>query len=73
MFSTHMMDAAEKLCDDVIMIDNGKKILDGKLKKIREEYGKKSLHLEFEGDGQFIKSSPIIKNFDTMAATLRFS
>jgi ABC-2 type transport system ATP-binding protein len=64
MFSTHMMEAAEKLCDEVIMIDNGGKILDGKLKEIQEEHGKRSLHLEFEGDGKFLKSSPMIDNID---------
>lgn len=64
MFSTHMMDAAEKLCDEVIMINNGEKILDGNLEKIRKEYGKNSIQVEFEGDGKFIKSLPIISKCD---------
>ncbi len=64
MFSTHMMDAAEKLCDEVIMINNGIKILDGKLERIRKQYGKHSIQLEFEGDGKFIKSLPMIKKYD---------
>lgn len=64
MFSTHMMDAAEKLCDEVVMINNGEKILDGKLKKIQEEYGKNTIQLEFEGDGKFIKNSPMVKKYD---------
>jgi len=64
MFSTHMMDAAEKLCDEVIMINRGEKILDGNLEKIRKEYGKNSIQVEFEGDGKFIKSLPMIKKCD---------
>ena len=64
MFSTHMMDAAEKLCDEVIMINRGEKILDGNLEKIRKEYGKSSIQVEFEGDGKFIKSLPMIKKCD---------
>jgi len=64
MFSTHMMEAAEKLCDEIIMINNGEKILDGNLEQIRKEYGKNSIQLEFEGDGKFIKSSPMVKKYD---------
>ena len=64
MFSTHMMDAAEKLCDEVIMINHGEKILDGNLEKIKEEYGKNSIQVEFEGDGKFIKSLPMINKCD---------
>jgi ABC-2 type transport system ATP-binding protein len=64
MFSTHMMDAAEKLCDEVIMINHGEKILDGNLEKIKKEYGKNSIQVDFEGDGKFIKSLPMISKCD---------
>ena len=64
MFSTHMMEAAEKLCDEVIMINRGEKILDGNLETIRNEYGKNSIQVEFEGDGKFIKSLPMINKCD---------
>lgn len=64
MFSTHMIEAAEKLCDEVIMINHGDKILDGNLEKIKKEYGKKSIQVEFEGDGKFIKSLPMITKCD---------
>jgi ABC-2 type transport system ATP-binding protein len=37
-FSTHEMDAAERLCDTVFMIHNGDKVLDGPLDKIQREY-----------------------------------
>lgn len=64
MFSTHMMDTAEKLCDEVMMINKGKKVLDGKLQEIQKEYGKRSLHLEYDGDGAFIKNLDMVRNFD---------
>jgi len=37
-FSTHEMDAAERLCDTVFMIHNGEKVLDGSLERIQREY-----------------------------------
>lgn len=64
MFSTHIMEAAEKLCDEILMINHGKKALDGELQQIQTKHGKNSLHLEYEGDGAFIKSLPMIEKFD---------
>ncbi len=55
-FSTHMMDAAEKLCDDILMINKGKKVLDGPIHDIRAQYGKNSMRLEYTGDGNVLKS-----------------
>ena len=37
-FSTHDMDMAEKMCDTIFMIFNGKKVLDGTLNSIQEKY-----------------------------------
>jgi len=37
-FSTHDMEMAEKMCDTIFMIFNGKKVLDGSLDSIQAEY-----------------------------------
>ncbi len=62
--STHMMDAAEKICDHVIMIDKGRKVLDGALDDIQQEYGHNSVQLEYGGDGEVIKQLPFIEEFN---------
>lgn len=38
-FSTHDMEVAQRLCDRVFMIHQGKKVLDGTIDAIRAEYG----------------------------------
>lgn len=38
LFSTHDMEMAEKMCDTIFMIFNGKKVLDGSLNSIQSEY-----------------------------------
>jgi ABC-2 type transport system ATP-binding protein len=58
LFSTHVMEQAEKLCDYICMINKGRKVLDGPLSQIKSTYGKKSLHLEIDGDGSFLDSLP---------------
>jgi ABC-2 type transport system ATP-binding protein len=37
LFSTHQMEQAEKICDQVCIIARGKKVLDGKLREIKRE------------------------------------
>ncbi len=55
-FSTHQMDQAERLCDEICLIDRGHKVLDGEIHEVKKRYGKNSVHLEFDGDGSFLKT-----------------
>lgn len=45
-FSTHVMAQAEQLCDNIVMIHNGQKVLDDPLDKIRSRFDPKALLLE---------------------------
>ncbi len=56
LFSTHVMEQAEKLCDYLCMISHGKKVIDGRLSEVKARFGKNSIQLEIEGDGSFISS-----------------
>lgn len=58
LFSTHVMEQAEKLCDYICMISHGKKIIDGKLTDVKAEFGKNSIQLDIDGDGSFISDLP---------------
>jgi ABC-2 type transport system ATP-binding protein len=44
-FSTHDMNVAEKMCDFIFMIFKGKKVLDGTLASIQDEYGSDTLRI----------------------------
>ena len=46
LFSTHVMPHAEELCDRVIMIHQGKKVLDERIANIRRQYNPRHIHLE---------------------------
>ena len=43
LFSTHVLEVAEKLCDRVIIIKEGKIIYQGTLKELKKKYSKKDL------------------------------
>lgn len=44
-FSTHDMEMAERLCDFIFMIHQGKKVLDGTLAAIQDQYGNDTLRV----------------------------
>lgn len=48
LFSTHIMEQAEKLCDAVCIISRGQKVLDGRVSEIRREHGARTVTLSVE-------------------------
>ncbi|MDQ6611149.1 MAG: DUF4162 domain-containing protein, partial [Gemmatimonadota bacterium] len=48
-FSTHMMENAERLCDSVCIIAQGEKVLDGGVAAVREAHGGRMVALGLEG------------------------
>ncbi len=39
-FSTHLMETAEKLCNDILLINKAKKVVAGSLREVKESYGR---------------------------------
>jgi len=58
LFSTHVMEQAEKLCDHVCMISKGTKVLDGRMADVKASHGKNSIELVVNGDAGFVSSLP---------------
>jgi ABC-2 type transport system ATP-binding protein len=48
-FSTHLMDSAERLCDAVCIIARGEKVLDGPIEQVRAEHGGTHVALSLGG------------------------
>ena len=49
-FSTHRMESVEELCDSIALLNLSHKILEGKVKDIRNNYRNGTYLLEYEGD-----------------------
>jgi ABC-2 type transport system ATP-binding protein len=65
-FSTHDMSMAEKMCDNIFMIYQGKKVLDGTLNEIQDQYASDTIVVQTEkGESalQGIKGITSINNF----------
>jgi len=50
LFSTHIMEHAEKLCDRLCIIARGKKLIDGTLADVKRTHGGKHLFIAFDGN-----------------------
>jgi len=51
-FSTHLMDNAERLCDSVCIIARGQKVLDGGVAEVRGAHGGRMIALAVDEDGR---------------------
>ena len=61
LFSTHVMERAEKLCDFILLINKGRTVFDGTLDQIRAGYKSNSVVVELDGDTDFIRDLPMVE------------
>jgi ABC-2 type transport system ATP-binding protein len=47
LFSTHIMEQAEKMCDRIVIISRGRKVVDGSLAEVKRDFGGRHVALTF--------------------------
>ena len=50
LYSTHVIDEAQKMADRLLIIKEGKRLEYGSIEEVRKKHGKNSIHLEFTGE-----------------------
>jgi len=60
--STHQMEIAEKLCDDICMINKSRKVFDGKLREVRRSFAQNAVALRVEGSDGSLNDPELITN-----------
>jgi ABC-2 type transport system ATP-binding protein len=63
-FSTHIMEQVEKLCEQICLINRGMKVVDGKLSEVKKKYGHNNVIISFEGQDKFLDRSDLIASRD---------
>jgi ABC-2 type transport system ATP-binding protein len=68
-FSTHVMDNAEKMCDSVCIIANGEKVLDGALADVRQAHGTRNIAVTLcdaahNGVGDVLRDPTLVQKVD---------
>ena len=60
--STHQMEIAEKLCDDVCMLNRAHKVLDGRLREIKKSFSRNAVALQFQGSKDLLNDPELVAN-----------
>ncbi len=57
-FSTHVLEQAEKLCDHICLITKSKKVLDGELKELKRRYAGNVIRVSTDASLETLRSIP---------------
>jgi ABC-2 type transport system ATP-binding protein len=63
-FSTHQMELAEKVCDDICLLNRSRKVLDGRLREIKQSFGRNSVSLRIEGSNGILDDPALISKLE---------
>ncbi len=55
LFASHRMEQVEQICDDICLISNGRVLIDGALRDIKQSFGRDTILLEMEGSLDFLQ------------------
>ncbi|WP_423146265.1 ABC transporter ATP-binding protein [Rubrolithibacter danxiaensis] len=58
-FSTHRMESVELLCDNIALINKARKILDGRVKDIKNSYRKNIFKIEYTGNSDLSNAESV--------------
>ena len=61
-FSTHDMSTAERMCDRIFMIFRGRKVLDGSLESIQDQYGADTVRIRTSAGGAALAGMPDVES-----------
>jgi ABC-2 type transport system ATP-binding protein len=60
LLSTHIMDQAEKMCGEILIIDHGREVLAGTVDALKARFGKNSVVIEFDGDPEAVRATGLV-------------
>jgi len=63
-FSTHLMETAEKLCDDICLLNRSKKVLEGSLRQVKSSFGLNTVALRVVGENGLLNQSNLISKVE---------
>ncbi|NIA31608.1 MAG: ATP-binding cassette domain-containing protein [Actinobacteria bacterium] len=63
-FSTHLMEQVEKLCESICLIDHGKNLLHGSLTEIKKQFGQNRIRMGYDGKADFLEDKSLVAAYD---------
>lgn len=62
LFSTHIMEHAEKICERILLVNRGRAIVYGSLAEVKSSYGRNAVQIEYDGDAAFVAELPCVES-----------
>lgn len=59
-FSTHLMETAERLCNDILLINKSRKVIGGSLREVKASYGKNLIALRAVGGDTVLNDRTLV-------------
>ncbi len=59
-FSTHLMETAERLCKDILLINKSRKVVSGSLRDIKASFGKNMIALRANGGEEILQDETLV-------------
>lgn len=73
-FSTHQMEVAEKICDDICLLNRSEKVFEGSLREIKRSFGRNAIAVRCEGGDGVLDDpelvSKVVRHADETQALL---
>ena len=66
-FSTHLMETAERLCDDIILINKSRKVIGGTLREVKGSFSKNMIALRCIGGENVLADETLVAKITTHA------
>lgn len=73
LFSTHIMEHAEKMCERIVIVARGEKVVDGPLAQVKRDFGKSQVALTFTSNAatahRLLQDRALVLRADDLGAT----
>jgi ABC-2 type transport system ATP-binding protein len=61
-FSTHQMEVAEQICDDICLINRSRKVLEGRIREVKSSFSRHAVALRVEGGDGVLADPTLVAN-----------
>jgi len=63
-FSTHQMEVAEKICDDICLINRSRKVLEGSIREVKRSFSRNAVALRLAGDESVLEDPSLVSKVE---------
>src|SRR6266404_1214471 len=63
-FSTHQMEVAEKICDDICLINRSRKILEGSIREVKRAFARNAVSLRVSGGEEVLADRTLVSRVE---------